>query len=171
MLFNILAFTAGLLNDLIHLNYSWIIILFSTVVLHLNYGWTVILMYLKYGWITLLFNILAFSAGLLSFDPRVRERKKFGQKGARAKYTWLVFLYNYLCMYHYIVCTCTIVLCMHVLLYFVYIYYYFITCMCTFMLRVHVIYIIYAYTSILHAHVPLYYLCLCYFIMNTYTII
>lgn len=27
-------------------------------------------------------------AGLLSFDPRVRERKKYGQKGARAKYTW-----------------------------------------------------------------------------------
>lgn len=29
-------------------------------------------------------------AGLLSFDPRVRERKKYGQKGARAKYTWYV---------------------------------------------------------------------------------
>ena len=27
-------------------------------------------------------------AGLLTQDVRVRERKKFGQKGARAKYTW-----------------------------------------------------------------------------------
>ena len=27
-------------------------------------------------------------AGLLTQDVRVRERKKFGQKGARAKFTW-----------------------------------------------------------------------------------
>lgn len=28
-------------------------------------------------------------AGLLTQDPRIRERKKPGQMGARRKYTWL----------------------------------------------------------------------------------
>ncbi|XP_015428666.1 PREDICTED: 28S ribosomal protein S9, mitochondrial [Dufourea novaeangliae] len=27
-------------------------------------------------------------AGLLTHDPRKRERKKFGQEGARRKFTW-----------------------------------------------------------------------------------
>lgn len=32
--------------------------------------------------------LFVFSAGLLTKDPRRRERKKPGQKGARAKFTW-----------------------------------------------------------------------------------
>jgi small subunit ribosomal protein S9 len=31
-------------------------------------------------------------AGLLTHDPRVRERKKYGQWGARRKYTWWVVI-------------------------------------------------------------------------------
>lgn len=31
---------------------------------------------------------ISYLAGLLSFDPRKRERKKPGQPGAREKYTW-----------------------------------------------------------------------------------
>lgn len=31
---------------------------------------------------------LCFVAGLLTLDPRVKERKKPGQEGARRKFTW-----------------------------------------------------------------------------------
>lgn len=31
---------------------------------------------------------LCFVAGLLTYDPRVKERKKPGQEGARRKFTW-----------------------------------------------------------------------------------
>lgn len=33
-------------------------------------------------------NCIPFAAGLLTRDYRRRERKKFGQEGARRKYTW-----------------------------------------------------------------------------------
>lgn len=33
-------------------------------------------------------NRFSLTAGLLSFDPRTRERKKPGQAGARKKFTW-----------------------------------------------------------------------------------
>jgi len=32
--------------------------------------------------------LIFYVAGLLSFDPRVKERKKPGQAGAREKFTW-----------------------------------------------------------------------------------
>ena len=35
-------------------------------------------------------DVLLLSAGLLTRDPRVHERKKPGQAGARKKYTWSV---------------------------------------------------------------------------------
>lgn len=35
-------------------------------------------------------------AGLITNDPRVKERKKPGQKGARRKYTWFV-IYVFYC--------------------------------------------------------------------------
>lgn len=34
------------------------------------------------------FSMSSNTAGLLSFDPRTRERKKPGQAGARKKFTW-----------------------------------------------------------------------------------
>jgi len=39
-----------------------------------------------------------FAAGLLTYDPRVHERQKPGQYGARRKYTWyasqLTFIFS-----------------------------------------------------------------------------
>lgn len=35
-----------------------------------------------------LFSLISQTAGLLTADPRIRERKKPGQEGARKKFTW-----------------------------------------------------------------------------------
>lgn len=42
----------------------------------------------QYFTLSILLTCVVSSAGLLTPDPRVRERKKPGQEGARRKFTW-----------------------------------------------------------------------------------
>jgi len=49
---------------------------------------------------SLTFSVVLFAAGLLTQDPRIRERQKPGQYGPRRKYTWYVVLVSEVSMFN-----------------------------------------------------------------------